>query len=101
MLSVRSSSAGKMSSSSTSSESDLAKKRVGGSCCESPTTMSCLPRRIAQIASSGQTCDASSKITSSNNCSPFSTYWLTLSGLIHPHGKQLIVVGDSQRSEEH
>ena len=40
-----------------------AKKLVGGNCLVSPAIITCLLLRIAPIASSGNICDASSKIT--------------------------------------
>jgi hypothetical protein len=41
---------------------------------------------MEEMLSSGQTCDASSKITRSKSFSPVSRNWLTLSGLIIQHG---------------
>ena len=77
------------------------KKLVGGSCRSSPATTTWVPREIAETACAGGICDASSKITTSNQ-RPGGSTEATTSGLIAQHGLIAVSVsparGSSSRS---
>jgi len=77
------------SSSSSTSPASLRKNEVGGSCLLSPTTMVWVPLMIEPTASSGRTCEASSKTTRSNLTAAGSRNWLTDNGLIRRQGFSL------------
>ena len=82
-----------LSASSTSFSSPptavLPKKLVGGICCGSPTTTTCLPRAITPIASQTSICEASSNTMRSNGSISMSRNCATESGLIRKHGLYL------------
>ena len=64
---------------------------MGGSCLLSPAIITCLPREIAPIAFSVQTCEASSNITVSNLKESASKNRLTDNGDIIGQGFKVII----------
>ena len=67
----------------------VVKNEVGGSWRESPATTTCRAREMADTASAGGTCEASSNTTTSNHWPGGSTD-ATTSGLITQHGRTAV-----------
>ena len=85
-----SNSSSRVSISESALKSKPAKKNaVGGNWCSSPLTTARFERNSAPTANSGGSCDASSKITKSNNPALSGKIWLTVSGFVSQTGRKL------------